>query len=93
MYATVRTYSDNSGLADALVENEGAVKSLLTGIDGFQAYYLVRTAGGAVSVSVFADEAGATASTAAAASWIRENLPDAAGAPPQVSSGEVALSF
>jgi heme-degrading monooxygenase HmoA len=93
MYATVRTYSGNSVLADALVENEAAVKSLITGIEGFQAYYLVRTGDGAVSVSVFADEAGATESTAAAAGWIRENLPDAAGAAPQVSSGDVAIAF
>ena len=93
MYATVRTYSGNSGLADALVANAAEVERLISEIDGFKAYYLVRTADGAASISVFADEAGATASTAAAAAWIRENLPDAAGNPPQVSSGEVAITF
>ena len=93
MYATIRNYSGDSGLADALVENQDQVRSLLTGIHGFKAYYLVRTADGAASVSVFEDEAGANASTSAAAAWIRENLPDAPGAPPQISAGEVVINF
>ena len=49
MYATVRTYSAAPDLADALVSNEADVKSLISGIDGFKAYYLVRTPDGAVS--------------------------------------------
>jgi heme-degrading monooxygenase HmoA len=92
MYATVRTYSANPGLADALVSNEADVKSLISGIDGFKAYYLVRTAHGAVSISVYDDEAGANESTSAAATWIRENLPELGGSAPQVSSGEVVIS-
>jgi heme-degrading monooxygenase HmoA len=93
MHATVRNYPGNSKLADALVENGAAVESLISGIDGFKAYYLVRTADGAVSISVFDSEAGTDASNSAAAAFIRENLPDAAGAAPQVSAGEVALNF
>ena len=92
MYATVRTYSASSELADALVSREADVKSLLTGIDGFNAYYLVRTADGAVSVSVYDSEAGANESTTAAANWIRENLPEIGGSTPEVSAGEVVIS-
>ena len=92
MYGTVRTYSDSPELADALVRNEGDVKNLISGIDGFKAYYLVRTAEGAVSISVYEDEAGATESTSLAANWIRENLPDLGGSTPQVFAGEVVLS-
>ncbi len=91
MYATVRTYSGTSELADALVGKAADVKDLIKGIDGFKAYYLVRTADGAVSISVYEDEAGADASTAAAASFIRENLPGLSVAAPQVSAGEVVL--
>ena len=95
MYATIRSYASDGGLVDALVENESAVRDLLTGIDGFRAYYMVRTAGGgAVSVSVYDDAAGAEASNAAAAGWVRENLPDlAAGGPPDTTAGEVAVTF
>jgi len=92
MYATVRTYSTGHELADGLVKNEAAVKSLISGIAGFKAYYFVRTAEGGVSVSVYDDEAGATESNAAAAKWIRENLPELGGTAPQVSAGEVVIS-
>jgi heme-degrading monooxygenase HmoA len=92
MYATVRTYSANPALADGLVAHEADVKSLISAIDGFRAYYLVRTGDGAVSISVYDSEAGANESTSAAAAWIRENLPEIGGAAPQVSSGEVVIS-
>jgi hypothetical protein len=91
MYATVRTYSSGPALADALVRNEADVKSLIRGIEGFKAYYLVRTADGAVSISVYETEAGANESTSAAAAFIRERLPDVGSSAPQVSSGEVAI--
>jgi len=92
MYATVRTYSGGTELADALVSREADVKSLLSGIEGFRAYYLVRTADGTVSVSVYDNEEGANESNSAAANWIRENLPDLGVSAPQVSSGDVVIS-
>ncbi len=92
MYATVRTYSGGPELADALVSNAADVKSLVSGIDGFKAYYLVRTADGTVSISVYDNEAGANESNSAAANWIRENLPELGGSAPQVSAGEVLIS-
>jgi hypothetical protein len=69
------------------------VRQVISEIDGFQAYYLVRTADGAAAVGVYDHEAGATASDQAARSWVAENLPELNVAPPQVSSGEVAISF
>jgi hypothetical protein len=92
MYATVRTYSGGTELADALVSHEADVKTLLSGIDGFRAYYLVRTGDGTVSISVYDNEEGANESNSAAANWIRENLPDLGISAPQVSSGEVVIS-
>ena len=93
MYATIRIYGDRAGFAEALVENEDAVRGLLTGIDGFKAYYLLKTADGTASISVFDDEAGASESTRVAAGWVAENLPQFAGSPPQVTSGEVVIDF
>jgi 4-diphosphocytidyl-2C-methyl-D-erythritol kinase len=92
MYATVRSYTGNE-LADALVQNESEVKRLISEIDGFKAYYLVRTGEGAASVSVYDDESGAQQSNRAAAEWLRENLPDVSGAAPTISAGEVVISF
>lgn len=94
MYATVRRYTPDRGLVDALVEREGEVRDLLTAIDGFRAYYILRTSDGAISISVYDDAAGAEASNAAAAEWVRENLPELAGAgPPETTAGDVVVSF
>jgi heme-degrading monooxygenase HmoA len=93
MYATIRNYAGNAGLADALVERESEVRDIVSGIAGFKAYYLIKTADGAASVSVFDDEAGASESTSAAGAWVAENLPEHAGTPPQVSAGEVVITF
>jgi len=92
MYATVRNYAGNTDLADVLEQNEDAVKSLLSGIDGFKAYYLVRTDAGAVSITVYNDQAGAEESNRMAAEWVRENASEVAGNPPQVSAGDVVIS-
>lgn len=94
MYATVRSYAGSGNLVEALVENESSVRELISGIDGFRAYYLIRTDdGGAVSVSVYDDQAGREESNRVAAAWIRENLPDLAVGPPQVSAGEVVIAI
>ena len=93
MYATVRTYSGAGELADALVSNADAVRSLISEIEGFKAYYLIRTADGAVSVSVYENAAGTEESTKAATAWVSENLPELHVSAPQVSDGEVVLDF
>ena len=95
MYATVRRYASDGGLVDAIVENEAEVRDLLTGIDGFRAYYILRAPdGSAASVSVYDDAAGAEASNTAAAGWVRDNLPElAAAGPPEITAGDVAVSF
>jgi hypothetical protein len=91
MHGTVRVYAASGDLVDRLVENEGAVRDLITGIDGFKAYYLIRTADGTASISIFETEEGANESTRAASGWIKENLPDYTGGAPQVISGEVVI--
>ncbi len=94
MYATVRSYAGPQGFGDELVKRQDEVKSLIQGISGFRAYYLIRTdQGGVVTVSVYDDQAGAEESTRTAAEWVRTNLPDMGVDPPQVSSGEVGIQF
>lgn len=92
MYVTVRKYTGTE-LVDVLLQNEDAVRGLLTGIDGFKSYYLLRNDDGtALSISVYDDQNGVEESNRQAAEWVRENAPDAAGQA-YVSAGEVVLSF
>jgi heme-degrading monooxygenase HmoA len=94
MYVTMRYYAGNTELVDALVKNEADVKRQISGIDGFRAYYLIRTENGdGVSVSVYDDKGGAEESTRVAGEWIRENLPELKVSPPNVSAGEAVIAF
>lgn len=92
MYATIRRYSGGE-LAAMLPSHQDAVKSLLSAVPGFRAYYLVDTPDGAVTITVCDDQAGVEASNRTAAEWLRENLADAGIAPPTISAGEVRISF
>jgi hypothetical protein len=94
MHVTVRYYAGNQDLVDALVENESEINRIITEIDGFSAYYLVRTGeGDAMSVSVFDSAAGGDQSVQVARDWIAENLPDMEINPPQVLAGDAVLTF
>jgi heme-degrading monooxygenase HmoA len=94
MYVTMRSYEGSSELADALVARQSEVHDVLAGIDGFRAYYLVRTgADSTTTISVYDDEEGTAESTRAAAAWLRENLPDLDVPAPTVTGGEAAISF
>lgn len=92
MYATIRWYGGNTELADQLAARADEVKALISGIAGFQSYYLVRVDGGTVSISVFDDQAGADESSRVAASWMRDNMPEVTVDAPAVSGGEVVIS-
>jgi hypothetical protein len=93
MHATIRNYAGGSALADALDQNESEIRDVLAGIGGFRAYYIVRDGDGATTVSVYDSRDGAEESTRVAAAWVAENLGDLDVAPPEVTTGEVILSF
>jgi hypothetical protein len=94
MHVTVRHYAGNTELVDALAARESDVKELISTIDGFRAYYLVRTSSDdALTVSVYDSAAGGDQSVKVARDWIVENLPDMEVSPPEVTAGDVALTF
>ena len=94
MYATIRVYAGNSDLGEELRRNRESVKSAMSVVTGFQAYYFVATSdGGGASITVCDDQAGAEASNGVAAAWIAENLPGLSVAPPAISAGEVLVTF
>ena len=93
MHAVIRAYTGNSDLADALVAHEGEVRQVIGGISGFKGYYILKLAEGTSTVSVFENEEGAEESNRAAATWLKENLPDMDVGAPYVTAGEVVLGF
>ena len=52
-------------------------------------YKVVETSDGVLSISVFADQAGAEESSRQAADWVQQNLADFFTGPPTVSTGSV----
>jgi hypothetical protein len=59
MYASVRTYAGNRDLADTLAAREDDVRQVVGGINGFRAYYLLKSGDGTTTISVFDDQPGA----------------------------------
>ena len=89
MYATVRRYTDPE-LAERLKERADDVLAIVSEIPGLRAYYLVEAEDETISVTVYDDEASATASNQAAAAWLSENMPGVAAS--HVSVGDVVVS-
>jgi hypothetical protein len=73
----------------ALVES--GFLPILEQVPGFLEYFLVETSGGAQSISVFTDPAGAEESPRRAADWVQQNLADFFAGPPTVTTGSVWL--
>ncbi|MEU7606987.1 hypothetical protein AB0B78_36910 [Streptomyces sp. NPDC040724] len=93
MYAAVRRYEGVTDPAEAgRIVDEGFVP-IMRQVPGFVAYYWVDAGNGVmVSTSVFQDRAGADASIARAADFVRDHLASLLPNPPQVTAGEVVAS-
>ena len=93
MHVVVRNYEGSAKLIDELVDRRKDVEELIRGVDGFVAYYLIKTADGGASVSVFQDEAGTLESIKRAAAYIKENLDGVAAGPPEIIEGVTVIDF
>ncbi len=90
MYAVVRRYHSPQ-LIDELAQNQAAIEQIITSIDGFVSYTLLRTEDGGMTLSIYRDRAGAEESTREAQAWTRANISPAAQSAADVSQGEVIL--
>jgi len=93
VYAVIRAYTGNPDLAETLAEHEEDIRQVISGINGFKAYYRLKLPEGTSTISVFEDQEGAEESSRAAASWLAENLPDMNIASPYVTAGNVLVRF
>ena len=92
-YLAIRQYELSEG--KTIEELTAAVESgfipILKEVAGYQEYILLDTGAGVISISIFADEAGAEESTTRAADWVGENLAGMFSGPPVVTTGSVWL--
>jgi hypothetical protein len=93
MHTVVRHYKGSSKLVDELVSREADVRRLIGEVDGFVAYYLIRTEDGGASISVYRDAAGTAESTKRAADYLKENLEGVAAGPPEIIEGDSVITF
>lgn len=93
MHAVTRTYSGNGAqqLVDVLEKNKAEIERLSRSIKGFVTFYIVRTAGGGFTVSVYDDKAGVDESIRVARDWIAKNAGNISAPAPIVSEGSVIL--
>ena len=83
--------SSDLELMDVLERNNAEVERLIRAVQGFVSFFLVRTASGGFSVSVFQDKAGTDESVRVAREWIAKNAANLGAAPPAISEGTVIL--
>ena len=93
MHAVVRTYSGPGAkeLFDLLEQRKAEVEDIIRSVSGFQAYTLLRTDDGGVTVTVCQDKAGTDQSLQVARDWIQQNASGLGTSPPAVSEGSVIL--
>ena len=88
MYTVIRRYQ---GVRDSAEVARRAVEEfapLISDQAGFQGYWVVDGGDGVLAtISVFETEEAAAASTAAAASWVQQNVGPLVPNPPQLTSG------
>ena len=88
MHTVIRRYEGIEDTAEVARRAAGEFGPQLRDQPGFQGYWVVDTGEGVLAtITVFESEEAAVASTAAARSWVQENLPEIAGLTPQVTSG------
>ena len=89
MYTVIRRYQDVQDTAEVARRAVEEFAPQLRDQPGFQGYWVVNGGDGILAtITVFESEEAAAASTAAAATWVQENMPNLVPSPPRVTSGE-----
>jgi hypothetical protein len=90
MYATVRRYEGVTDPAEAGRRVAEGFVPLISGMQGFVAYYWFDAGDGAMcSASIFEDRSHEEASNERAAAWVQENLSEVLPNPPTITAGRV----
>ena len=92
MYAAVRRYTGDPGLAEKFTARRKDIENVIRTTPGFSSYYMLKTPDGAVTVTVCEDKTGAEKSNQIAADWIKQNMAGVVKKSPEIYAGEVVLT-
>jgi hypothetical protein len=92
MWASVRRYENDPGLADALAARSDEIKALISEVPGFVSYYLIHDGSDTVSITVAQDKAGVDASNEIARTWLAEHASEVPSHSPHITEGEVLIT-
>jgi heme-degrading monooxygenase HmoA len=88
MHTVIRRYQGVQNAEEVARRAVAEFAPTLRDQPGFQGYWVVDAGDGVLAtISVFETEEAAAESTAAAATWVQENLPNLVPNPPQVTAG------
>jgi|GEM_PF-319721 hypothetical protein len=91
--AVVRNYSGPGAveLFESLAQHTEELEELMSSVEGFVSYTLVRTAKGGYAVTICETQAGIDESVLKAKKWVEANAADTGVRPPEVISGDVLI--
>jgi hypothetical protein len=88
MYTVIRRYEGAGDSAEVCRRAVAEFGPMLSERPGFGGYWAVDAGDGVLAtITVFETEEAALESTSAARDWVRQNLPELAELPPQVTAG------
>jgi hypothetical protein len=88
MYTVIRRYQDVQNAAEVARRAVEEFGPTLLDQPGFQGYWVVDAGAGVLAtISVYDSEESAAESTAAAATWVQENVANLVPSPPRVTAG------
>ena len=93
MFASFRKYNGAPTLADELGKKQDEIKSVLMPVQGFHAYYLIKTGDGAISMTVCNNVAGVEESNRLESTWLKDKLPTFASRAPEIWTGELKVEL
>ena len=93
MHAVVRRYRGASALGEAMASRSQEVQDIISGVPGFVAYYAIRAGDELATVTVCDDQAGTRESSRRAAEWVRQNVRGAGAVTPEITEGDVFITF
>jgi len=88
MHTVIRRYQGVQNVEEVARRAVEEFAPQLRDMPGFQGYWVVDSGGGVLAtITVFESEDAAADSTAAAATWVQENMPNLVPNAPQVTAG------